>query len=108
MSIPVPLDQLEARLSEFPWGYLMTVRDDGRAQGLAVPTQVADGVLVATVGRSAAGNATARSHVTMLFPGSSGADMSLIVDGEARVDGDRVEVTPTWAVLHRPALAGNP
>ena len=43
----------------------------------------------------------------MIFPGASGDDMSLIVDGEARVDGDRIAVTPTWAVLHRPALDGS-
>jgi hypothetical protein len=29
----------------------------------------------------------------------------VIVDGDAHVEGDRLEVTPTWAVLHRPALA---
>jgi hypothetical protein len=40
----------------------------------------------------------------MLFPGVSGEEFSVIVDGDARVDGDRLEVTPTWAVLHRPAL----
>jgi hypothetical protein len=40
----------------------------------------------------------------MLFPGASGTAYSLIVDGDARVDGDRIEVTPTWAVMHRPAL----
>jgi hypothetical protein len=40
----------------------------------------------------------------MLFPGPTGHDLSLIVDGDALVDGDRIEVTPTWAVLHRPAL----
>jgi len=105
MSIAVPLDQLEERLAQFPWGYLMTVRDDGRAQGLAVPTHLVDGVLVATIGRSAAGNAAARPNVTMIFPGSSGEELSLIVDGDARVNGDRIEVTPTSAVLHRPALA---
>lgn len=104
MSIAVPLDELAERLTYHPWGYLVTVRDDGRAQGLAVPTQLVDGVLVATVGRGAAGNATARPSVTLLFPGVNGADFSLIVDGDARVDGDRIEVTPTWAVLHRPAL----
>ena len=104
MSIAVTLDQLDERLAQFPWGYLMTVRDDGRAQGLAVPTRLVDGVLVATIGRSAAGNAAARPNVTMIFPGSSGEELSLIVDGEARVIGDRIEVTPTWAVMHRPAL----
>lgn len=104
MSIPVPLPELEARLSDFPWGYLVTVRDDGRPQALAVPTLMVEGVLVATVGRGAAGNATSRPNVTMLFPGANSEELSLIVDGDARVDGDRVEVTPSWAVLHRPAL----
>lgn len=104
MSIEVPLDELESRLAHYPWGYLVTVRDDGRAQSLAVPTLMVDGTLVATIGRGAALNATARPNVTMLFPGASGQELSLIVDGEARVDGDRIEVTPTWAVLHRPAL----
>jgi hypothetical protein len=105
MSIAVPLDELEQKLADYPWGYLVTVRDDGRPQSLAVPTQMVDGVLVASVGQRAALNATTRPNVTMLFPGTTGRDFSLIVDGDALVDGDRIEVTPTWAVLHRPALA---
>lgn len=105
MSIPVPLDELAARLENFPWGYLVTVRDDGRAQSLAVPTQHVDGRLVATIGKGTAANATARPNVTLLFPGASGEDFSLIVDGDATLDGDRLLVTPTWAVLHRPALS---
>jgi hypothetical protein len=105
MSIPVPLDELESRIEGFPWGYLVTVRDDGRTQALAVPTRLVDGVLVATVGKGAASNASARPQVTLLFPGATGEALSLIVDGQARVDGDRIEVTPTWAVLHRPAIA---
>jgi hypothetical protein len=104
MSIAVPLEELAARLHDYPWGYLVTVRDDGRAQSLAVPTVVEGGALVATVGRRTAENAVARPGVTMLFPGASGTAYSLIVDGDARVDGDRIEVTPTWAVMHRPAL----
>lgn len=105
MSIPVPLDDLAARLVDFPWGYLVTVRDDGRAQSLAVPTAMVDGALVTTVGRRTAENAVARPGVTMMFPGASGTEYSLIIDGDARVDGDLVAITPTWAVMHRPALA---
>jgi hypothetical protein len=104
MSIAVPMDELESKLADYPWGYLVTVRDDGRPQSLAVPTLIVDGVLVATVGQRAAENAQARPNVTMLFPGPSGTDYSLIVDGDALVEGDRIEVTPTWAVMHRPAL----
>ena len=51
MSIAVPLDELADRLAAYPWGYLVTVRDDGRAQSLAVPTRCVDGALVATIGR---------------------------------------------------------
>lgn len=104
MSIAVPLDELAQRLTEFPWGYLVTVRDDGRAQSLAIPTQYVDGTIVATVGRGTAGNVTARPNVTLMLPGPTGADYSLIIDGDAAVHGERIEVTPTWAVLHRPAL----
>lgn len=104
MSIAVPLDELAERLAAYPWGYLVTVRDDGRAQTLAVPTEYADGALVATVGKRGAENATARPNVALVFPGPTGADFSLVVDGEAAVDGDQVRVTPTWAVLHRPAI----
>jgi hypothetical protein len=104
MSIAVPLDELAERLAAYPWGYLMTVRDDGRAQCLAVPTELVDGALVATVGRRTAENAVARPGVTVIFPGATGEEFSLVVDGDAAVDGDRIAVTPTWAVLHRPAL----
>jgi hypothetical protein len=107
MSIAVPLDEIESKLVDYPWGFLVTVRDDGRPQSLAVPTQMIDGVLVATIGQRAAHNATARPNVTLLFPGPTGRDLSLIVDGDALVDGDRIEVTPTWAVLHRPALGAD-
>lgn len=104
MSIAVPLDELTTRLTDYPWGYLVTVRDDGRAQSLAVPTRYVEGAFVATVGRGTASNATSRPNVTLLFPGNSGQEYSLIVDGDATVDGDRMSVRPTWAVLHRPAL----
>ena len=40
----------------------------------------------------------------MTFPGVTGEEFSLIVDGAATVTDDQVAVAPTWAVLHRPAL----
>lgn len=105
MSIAVPLEELADRLAAYPWGYLVTVRDDGRAQSLAVPTRYVHGALVVTIGRGTAANATARPNVTMLFPGPTGEDFSLIVDGDATVHDEDLRVAPTWAVLHRPALS---
>jgi hypothetical protein len=104
MSIPVALDELPARLAGYPWGYLVTVRDDLRAQSLAVPTEWVDGTLHMTAGAGTRANATARPEITMVFPSPMPGDYSLIVDGTATVVGDSVQVVPTWAVLHRPAL----
>jgi hypothetical protein len=104
MSIAVSLDDLAGVLADHPWGYLVTVRDDGRAQTLAIPTVFDGGSLTATVGKGTAANLVVRPNVTLVFPGTDGEAMSLIVDGDATVTGDRVEVRPTWAVLHRPAL----
>jgi hypothetical protein len=104
MSIAVPLAELAEALEARPWGFLVTVRDDGRAQTLALPTRWRDGALVGEIGRSAAANVAARPNVTWVFPGASGEEFSLIVDGDAVVDAGVVVVRPTWAVLHRPAI----
>lgn len=104
MSIPVALPDLGTTLEQYPWGYLMTVSDAQRAHSLAVPTQYVDGVIVASAGRGTRANATARPEVSLVFPGATGREYSLIVDGTARVFDGHVEVTPTSAVLHRPAL----
>ncbi|MDO8364006.1 MAG: pyridoxamine 5'-phosphate oxidase family protein [Actinomycetota bacterium] len=105
MSIAVPLEELPAALAAYPWGYLVTVGDDQRAHTLAVPTVWSDGGLQASVGRTTRANVLARPQLTMVFPHPSPGEYSLIVDGDARVGDDgALELRPTWAVLHRPAL----
>ena len=105
MSIPVELSELAATLAAYPWGYLVTVGDGLRAHSLAVPTDVRDGMLHATGGRSTRANIEARPGVTMVFPHPLAGEYSLILDGTAAAEGDAVVFTPTHAVLHRPALA---
>jgi hypothetical protein len=105
MSITVTLDELGATLQGYPWGYFVTVSDDARAHVLAVPTDWRDGALHLQAGRRGAANAAARSEVTVVFPGVDGAAYSLVVDGSATVTDDGVVVTPSNAVLHRPALS---
>jgi hypothetical protein len=55
------------------------------------------------VGPGARANVVARPDVSLLWPPVAIDGMSLIVDGRARLDGEVIVVTPTWAVLHRPA-----
>ena len=90
------LTDLAAALAEFPFAYLVTVADDGRPRVLAV-----DGRLVV----DDAGRVARRPAVTLVFPPPTPDGMSLLVDGDATVDGAAVTVTPTWAVRHRAALS---
>src|SRR5262249_45136764 len=113
MSIPVPLDRLRAALAERGGGaYLLTVSDDGRPHVVHAAWRWEGDALASDVGRRSAANAAARASVSLLYPVRSDGDYSLIVDGSAAVvagaDGPRVLITPTKAVLHRPAPAPDP
>lgn len=113
MSIPVPLEGLRAALQERGGSaYLLTVADDARPHAVHVPVRWLGDVLAAEVGRRSAANAAARPSVSLLFPLRADGDYSLIVDGSAVVasgdDGPRVLITPTKAVLHRPAATPDP
>jgi hypothetical protein len=104
VSVAVALNELEAKLADYPWGYLVTVTDGQQARLLAVATQYLDGVLAMSAGKGTLANVAARPEVTMVFPPPSGTGYSLIVDGIAAAFDEHLEVTPTSAVLHRPAL----
>ena len=113
MSIPVPLERLRAAIAERgSSAYLLTVSDDGRPHAVHSAVRWEGEVLAAEVGRRSAANAVARAAVSLLYPLRAEGDYSLIVDGTAAVvpgdDGDRLLITPTRAVLHRPAAAPDP
>ena len=110
MSIPLPFDRLHAAVEERgPRVYLLTVSDDARPHAVHCPACWEGDGLRVTVGRRSAANAAARPAVSLLFPLRTDGDYSLIVDGTATLDGaDRLRITPTRAVLHRPAAAPDP
>lgn len=98
---------------------------DSRTHVAHLPFEVAaaDGKvqLRARVGRTSYGNCGQRPTVTLLWPAPTASDQpaesaagsdpdldrySLIVDGEARLDGpEHVIVTVTGAIFHRPVPA---
>lgn len=106
MSIPVGLDVLAATIEEFGVAYLLTVSDDLRAHAVAVSAQWNAGVLTMVGGRRTITNAAARSNVSLLWPPVEPGGYSLIVDGDAAVDGELITFRPVKAVLHRPAAPG--
>jgi hypothetical protein len=106
MSVAVSVEQLFAQISSWGFGYLVTVSDDARAHVIALTPVPIGGELLRfdAGGGRACRNASMRRQVSIVFPPAAHSDgFSLIVDGEATVDGSFVDVRPTSAVLHRPA-----
>jgi hypothetical protein len=109
VSIKVSVAQLFDEIELWGAGYLLTVSDDQRPHLLALRPASAERagqhVLRFDTGHGkATHNAVARSQVSVVFPPAPHSKgYSLVVDGEAHVHGGFVDVTPTGAVLHRPA-----
>ena len=104
MSIPVDLADLNTALADFGAGYLLTAAPGGRIKAVTVePRIVAGRMVVSGPGRGSVANAGANPQVTVLFPPLAQRGYTLLVDGEASVEGDDVHVRPSGAVLHRPA-----
>lgn len=109
MSIPVDLDALAATIDERgPVAFFLTGGPDGRPHATHATISLADGVVRIPAGRKTARNAGDRPAVSLLWPPDEPGGYSLIVDGDAVVEGTPGEgavavVTPTFAVLHRPA-----
>lgn len=117
MSVNVALDDLRDELARRSnAAYLLTVSDDMRAHCVAVALSWGDDALVMGAGASSVRNATARGQVTLLSPPAPSASgdggYTLIIDGAVlsaiaptEHGGGVVQVRPTHAVLHRPAVA---
>jgi hypothetical protein len=109
MSIPVPVERLRAALAERGnKAYLLTVSEDARPHAVHGALAWDGERLVLEGGKRTVANAAAHPHVSLLCPSPVDGDYSLIIDGTAAVDGQRVLITPTKGVLHRPAPSPDP
>ena len=110
MSVAVALDKIREEIDNFgPTTYLLTVTGDQRPHAVSVAVSVSEqgDALVVQVGKGTASNAASRPDVTLLWPPPAPGDFSLIVDGSAAVDGDRITITPSKAVKHRAAVSAD-
>src|SRR5262245_47730942 len=104
MDIEVSLPQLTEVLARYHFAYLLTVGDDERAHvGAVRATLTNDTLLVRDLGRKTHANLVTHPLVTLVWPPTSPSDYSLIVDGVGSMQDDELTITPTRAVLHRPA-----
>ena len=105
MSVRVGLEKLRESVDRFGrLAYLVTTGADGRPHAVSVHLEMTgEGALVFRAGKRTTANAADRSLVCILWSPVDDDGFSLIVDGTAAVDGDRVTVQPEAAVLHRQA-----
>ena len=106
MSVPVELERLRDSVERFgALTYLLTTGADGRPHAVSVHVSWDADRIVARAGRRTVANAVERPLVSLLWAPVGDDGFSLIVDGTASVDSDRISVRPTTAVLHRQASA---
>src|SRR5262245_3777161 len=108
MSTPVAIERLRNETLRFTFApYLITVTDDAHPHAVAVDVTWERDTLAMNVGKRSARNSSAHPLVSLLWPPNEPGGYSLIVDGTAAFTngGDRIAVTPTRAVLHRPATS---
>ena len=113
MSIPVPIERLLLEVeTRGESAYLLTVSDDGRPHAVHVPVRWQENKLAVEAGKRSAANAAARPAVSLLYTMREPGDYSLIIDGTAVISagttGPVLLITPTAAVLHRPAKVPDP
>lgn len=104
MSIPLDPARLADALTDFDGGYLLTVGEDGQIKAVAAePTADAGTLTVTGPGHGSATNIVGSPQVTVLLPPMEHHGYSLIIDGSATGNSERIDVAVTGAVLHRPA-----
>lgn len=104
MSIPVELPQLADAMSRYRFAYLLTASAHGAPHAVAVsPTLQGSVLVIGNIGRRTRANLLQQPAVALVWPPQDASDYSLIVDGHAAPDGETLRITPTRAVLHRPA-----
>jgi len=106
VSVPVDLDALQSQTEQFgPLAFVVTVNDTGRPHVVSAAVEWHDGQIEAGAGRRTAANIGDRPAVTLLWAPYEDGGYSLLVDGVASLDGERLRIRPEAAILHRTATS---
>ncbi|MGH3350492.1 MAG: pyridoxamine 5'-phosphate oxidase [Nocardioides sp.] len=103
MSIPVALPDLAEALERFGSGFLLTTAGERIKVVVVDPVVEGSSLRISDPGGGTRANLSANPQLTLTYAPLTPRDFALIIDGTGRVEGSDVVVTPTGAVLHRPA-----
>jgi hypothetical protein len=102
-------EELAREIRRYGVAYLLTVGAELRPHVAAAHPSLERGELLVTgLGSHTRANLAASPAVTLLCPPPDPHGYSLVVDGAGEVRGEDLVITPTRAVLHRPAPAPSP
>ncbi|MFT0848328.1 pyridoxamine 5'-phosphate oxidase family protein [Actinomycetaceae bacterium L2_0104] len=102
MSIPVSPAQMDEVLARFESASLIT-KSSPHVKILTVDPAMDDGTLfIENVTGSTLANVAADPHVTLIWQQHVHHGWTLIVDGTAHVEGDRLRISMDSGMLHRP------
>lgn len=104
MSVPVSLEELRRRVDEYGTVPFLVTTDGARPHVVSVTISFDGTQFSVEAGRHSRANIDATDTATLLWPGPDGP-YCLIVDGDARNDGQTTYLRPARAVLHRLADA---
>ncbi|TRW46111.1 pyridoxamine 5'-phosphate oxidase family protein [Georgenia yuyongxinii] len=112
MSIKVEIAQLGHAMAEHDFAYLLSPGRERPHVVALVPRLVGGALVLDSPGRSALTLAASHPAVTLVFPPRAASGYTLIVDGVAELPegepgdgaGYGLTVTPSSAILHRPAV----
>ncbi len=109
MSIPVELPNLPEVMTRYRCAYLPTASAHGAPHAVAVvPMLKGSELVIDSNGRRTRVNLLKQPAVGLVWPPQEESGYSLIVDGQAVPNGERLQITPIRAVLHRPARRPGP
>lgn len=101
----VDVATLAQHAAGFGFAYLITINPKGRIHTSVVRPSVGDGtVTIAEASGRSCTNAAEHPEVSLVWPPADAGGYSLIVDGTAAASDSTLVVTPSRAILHRPAL----
>ncbi|WP_328412161.1 pyridoxamine 5'-phosphate oxidase family protein [Nocardia sp. NBC_00403] len=104
MSAEVTLDELVKAIEQYDIAYLVSVGEDSQPHVVAVDPVPREGRLrIVEPGPHTRRNIATHPSITLLWAPRQPTGYSLIVDGLGALHDDRLDITPTRAILHRAA-----
>ncbi|WP_308493404.1 hypothetical protein [Microbacterium terrisoli] len=99
----VDVDALAQRAADYGFAYLISITPSGRVHTSVVHPGIGDGAVTVPASDRVRRNVGENPQVSLVWPPADATGYSLIADGVGDEKDGIVTITPSRAILHRPA-----